>query len=70
MKMDLNDSILTDDKFKLDTKLYEQNTIDGTQLIDTHLPRYLEDNIFVATPNMGEIKLNCVKSLLELQSLC
>jgi len=26
--------------------------------------------LFVATPNMGEIKLSCVKSLLELQSLC
>jgi len=70
MKMDLNDSILTDDKFKLDTQLYEQNTIDGHQLIDTHLPPYIENTLFVATPNMGDIKLSCVKSLLELQSLC
>ena len=70
MKMEINDSILTDDKFQSETKLYEQNTIDGNQLIDTHLPPYIENTLFVATPNMGELKLSCVKSLLELQSLC
>ena len=70
MKMEINDSILTDDKFQSESKLYEQNTIDGNQLIDTHLPPYIENTLFVATPNMGELKLSCVKSLLELQSLC
>ena len=70
MKMESSDSFLTDDKFEPETKLYEQNTIDGTQLIDTHIPRYLDKHIFVATPNMGDLKLNCVKSMLEFQSLC
>ena len=64
MKMEINDSILTDDKFQSERKLYEQNTIDGNQLIDTHLPPYIENTLFVATPNMGELKLSCVKSLL------
>lgn len=70
MKMEINDSILTDDKFQPENKLYQQNTIDGNKVIDTHLPPYIENTLFVATPNMGEIKLSCVKSLLELQSLC
>jgi hypothetical protein len=70
MKMESSDSFLTDDKFESETKLYQQNTVDGAQLVDTNIPRYLENHIFVATPNMGEIKLSCVKSLLEFQSLC
>ena len=70
MKMEVNDSILTDDKFELDNKLYQQNTIDGNKVIDTHLPPYIKNTLFVATPNMGDIKLSCVKSLVELQSLC
>ena len=70
MKMESSDSFLTDDKFEPETQLFEQNVVDGSQLIDTHVPRYLDKHLFVATPNMGEIKLSCVKSLLELQSLC
>ena len=70
MKMESSDSFLTDDKFEPEIKLFEQNTIDGTQLVDTHIPRYLDKHIFVATPNMGDLKLNCVKSMLEFQSLC
>ena len=70
MKIKASDSFLTDDKFQPETRLYEQNQVDGTQLVDTHIPRYLDKHLFVATPNMGEIKLSCVKSLLELQSLC
>ena len=70
MKIKASDSFLTDDKFQPETKLFEQNVVDGTQLVDTHIPRYLDKHLFVATPNMGEIKLSCVKSLLELQSLC
>jgi len=68
--MEVNDSFLTDDKFESEVRLHEQNTINGGQIIDPTLPPYRKDTLFVATPNMGELKLSCVKSLLELQSLC
>ena len=46
MKMESSDSFLTDDKFEPETQLFEQNVVDGSQLIDTHVPRYLDKHLF------------------------
>ena len=63
------EGILTEEAFK-GPKLYPQNTIDGTKLLDQHDIKTLENSLFIVTPCMGTLMLSYVKSLLELQTIC
>ena len=60
--------ILTEDKFKEDIKLFPQNTIDGTKLVDEPTQDVIPNSLFVVTPCMGTLMLSYVKSVLELTS--
>ena len=68
--MKANESILTEDKFKEDTKLFPQNTVDGTKLVDEPTQDIIPNSLFVVTPCMGTLVLSYVKSVLELQAIC
>ena len=69
--MKANESILTEDRFKEEeSKLYPQNTIDGSQLIDKPTVSLIPNSLFVVTPCMGTLMLSYVKSVLELQAIC
>ena len=68
--MKINDGILTEDKFEEGTKLFPQNTVDGTALIDKPTEDILPNSIFVVTPCMGTLMLSYVKAVLELQIIC
>ena len=63
------EGILTEEAFK-GPKLYPQNTIDGTKLLDQPDIKTLENSLFIVTPCMGTLMLSYVKSLLELQTIC
>jgi len=67
--MKLTDSVLTEDKFE-ESKLYPQNTIDGTQVMQKPTFSVIPNSIFVVTPCMGTLTLSYVKSVLELQGIC
>jgi len=68
--MKINDGILTEDKFEEGTKLFPQNTVDGTALIDKPTEDILPNSIFVVTPCTGTLMLSYVKAVLELQIIC
>ena len=68
--MGMNDGLLTEDKFKEDIKLFPQNTIDGTKLVDEPTQEVMPNSIFVVTPCMGTLMLSYVKAVLELQAIC
>ena len=67
--MGMNDGLLTEDKFEEGTKLFPQNTVDGTKLIDEPTQAVMPNSIFVVTPCMGTLMLSYVKSVLELQAI-
>ena len=68
--MGMNDGLLTEDKFEEGTKLFPQNTIDGTKLVDEPTQDTVPNSIFVVTPCMGTLMLSYVKAVLELQAIC
>ena len=68
--MKTSDGILTEDKFKEDIKLFPQNTIDGTKLVEDPTQDIIPNSIFVVTPCMGTLMLSYVKAVLELQIIC
>ena len=68
--MGMDDGLLTEDKFEEGTKLFPQNTVDGTKLIDEPTQTIMPNSIFVVTPCMGSLVLSYVKSVLELQAIC
>ena len=68
--MGMNDGFLTEDKFEEGTKLFPQNTIDGTKLVEEPTQDIIPNSIFVVTPCMGTLMLSYVKSVLELQAIC
>jgi len=68
--MKTSDGFLTEDKFEEGTKLFPQNTIDGTRLVDEPVHTVIPNSIFVVTPCMGTLMLSYVKSVLELQAIC
>ena len=68
--MGMNDGLLTEDKFEEGFKLFPQNTIDGTKLVDEPTQDVIPNSIFVVTPCMGTLMLSYVKSVLELQAIC
>ena len=68
--MGMNDGLLTEDKFEEGTKLFPQNTVDGTKLVDEPTQDIIPNSIFVVTPCMGTLVLSYVKSVLELQGIC
>ena len=68
--MKTSDGILTEDKFKEDIKLFPQNTIDGTKLVEDPTQDIIPNSIFVVTPCMGTLMLSYVKAILELQIIC
>ena len=68
--MEMNDGFLTEDKFEEGTKLFPQNTVDGTKLIDEPTQTIMPNSIFVVTPCVGSLVLSYVKSVLELQAIC
>ena len=65
--MEMNDGFLTEDKFEEGTKLFPQNTIDGTTLIDKPTQDIIPNSLFVVTPCMGTLMLSYVKAVLELR---
>ena len=68
--MGMSDGILTEDKFKEELKLFPQNTIDGTKLVDEPTEDIIPNSIYVVTPCMGTLMLSYVKAVLELQAIC
>ena len=68
--MKLNDGLLTEDKFEEGSKLFPQNTVDGTKLIEEPAQVTTPNSLFVVTPCMGTLVLSYVKSVLELQAIC
>ena len=64
------EGILTEDRFEEGRKLFPQNTVDGTKLVDEPTQNIIPNSLFVVTPCMGTLVLSYVKAVLELQAIC